>query len=99
MKIFSGKIVSKNMQKTSLVVVERVIVHPVYKKRVRLSKRYHVHDETDSVPGQIIKFAACKPYSRTKKWKIVEVEKAAKAEKTEKVKPDAVKETKKENKK
>jgi len=82
MKIFTGTVISKKMEKTATVAVSRVITHPVYKKRVRLTKKYQVHDETESSEiGQVVKFAASKPYSKTKRWKIVNVkEESAKKE-------------------
>ncbi len=73
MKIFSGKVIAKNMQKTATVEVVRTVVHSMYKKRYRKVKKYHVHDETDVKIGQKVKFVACRPYSKIKKWKIVEV--------------------------
>ena len=73
MKIFSGKVIAKKMQNTATVEVVRTVVHPMYKKRYRKVKKYHVHDEGDVKIGQIVKFVACKPFSKIKKWKIVEV--------------------------
>ncbi|MFH1864013.1 MAG: 30S ribosomal protein S17 [bacterium] len=73
MKVFSGKVIAKKMQNTATVEVVRTVVHPMYKKRYRKAKKYHVHDETDVKVGQKVKFVACKPYSKIKKWKIIEV--------------------------
>ncbi len=66
------------MAKTATVAVERVIVHPVYKKRIRRIKKYQVHDEAGYEVGQVVKFAASKSYSKTKKWKVVEAVAAGK---------------------
>ena len=73
MKIFKGKVVLTKMKKTATVLLERVVVHPVYKKRIRKTKKYHVHDEIGVKPGDVVKFAASRPYSKLKKWKIIEV--------------------------
>ncbi|MFC1710273.1 30S ribosomal protein S17 [Patescibacteria group bacterium] len=73
MKIITGKVVSIKMKDTATVAVERVVVHPMYKKRFRRIKKYHVHDELGVEVGQEVKFVACKPYSKLKRWKIVEV--------------------------
>ena len=73
MKIFTGKVVSRKMEKTATVAVERVIVHPLYKKRFRRDQKYQVHDDIGVTVGQLVKFTACKPYSKSKKWKIIEV--------------------------
>ena len=73
MKIFKGAVIKKSQEKTATVEVVRVVIHPVYAKRYRVSKKYHVHDESGNVKvGDRVKFSACKPISKTKKWKIVE---------------------------
>jgi len=61
------------MQKTATVVVERVVVHPLYKKRYRRSKKYHVHDIFGAEVEQMVKFVASKPYSKLKRWKVIEI--------------------------
>lgn len=73
MKVFTGRVISKNMKKTATVVVTRVAVHPIYKKRFRKTKKYHVHDEMGVKVGDEVKFVASRPYSKLKKWKIIEV--------------------------
>src|SRR3989344_8020407 len=74
MKIFTGQVISKKMAKTAVVAVTRVIVHTIYKKRVKRIKKYQVHDELDQAGvGQRVRFVASKPFSRTKKWKIVNI--------------------------
>ena len=72
MKVFTGVVISKKMAKTVTVRVDRVVVHPLYKKRFKQSKKYHVHDDTDSAVGQKVSFVACKPISKMKKWKVIE---------------------------
>lgn len=73
MKIFTGKVISTKMSKTATVSVTRIVVHPIYKKRFRRSKKYHVHDEIGVKTGNRVSFVACKPVSKLKKWKIIEV--------------------------
>lgn len=85
MKIFKGKVVSTKMEKTATVAVERVVVHPIYKKRYKRTKKYHVHDEFGTEAGQVVRFVACKPYSKLKKWKVVEIV-SAPASKSPKIK-------------
>jgi small subunit ribosomal protein S17 len=104
MKIFSGRVVSTKMAKTATVEVVRLVSHPVYKKRVKKTKKYQVHDEVGVAVNQVVKFVACKPYSKTKKWKIVgekvEAEKPTKVEaKKETVVKKTAKVTKKQTKK
>ena len=73
MKIIIGKVISTKQQKTATVLVDRMVIHPLYKKRYMRSKKYQVHDELGVVVGQNVKFVASKPYSKSKKWKIIEV--------------------------
>jgi small subunit ribosomal protein S17 len=73
MKILTGKVISLKQAKTATVSVESVKIHPIYKKRFKRSKKYHVQDETGVKIGEIVKFGDCKPISKSKKWKIVEV--------------------------
>jgi len=81
MKIFQGKVISKKMDKTAVVAIETIKEHPVYKKRIKTVKKYHVHDEEGVNVGDTVKFVASKPYSKTKKWKIYKSEKKEKASK------------------
>lgn len=71
MKIFTGKVIATKTAKTAVVSVERVVVHPLYKKRFRRDKKYQVHDEKGVKVGDVVKFSASKPYSKTKKWRII----------------------------
>lgn len=73
MKIFIGKVVSTKMEKTATVVVNRIVVHPIYKKRFKRTKKYHVHDEIGVKVGDTVHFVASRPVSKLKKWKIIEV--------------------------
>jgi small subunit ribosomal protein S17 len=91
MKIFTGQVISTKMSKTATVAVERIVVHPMYKKRLKRIKKYHVHDELGVKVGDKVSFTACKPVSKLKKWKIIEVI----GEKKEKTKKAAVKKGKK----
>ncbi len=72
MKIFTGQVVSTKMPKTAVVAVERIYVHPLYKKRFKRVKKYQVHDEIGVKEGELVKFIASRPYSKLKKWKILE---------------------------
>jgi small subunit ribosomal protein S17 len=71
MQILKGKVISKKMDKTATVLVERMTVHPLYNKRFKRNKKYQVQDEMNTLIGQEVTFTASKPYSKTKKWKIV----------------------------
>ena len=71
MKIFKGKVISTKMAKTATVAVERIVIHPIYKKRFKRIRKYHVHDEVGVSVGDEVKFIATKPISKLKKWKII----------------------------
>ena len=73
MKIFTGKVIGLKQEKTATVSVERVKVHPLYKKRFTRSTKYQVHDEVGTKVGDTVRFTACKPYSKMKKWKVIKV--------------------------
>jgi small subunit ribosomal protein S17 len=80
MKIFIGKVIGTKQAKTATVSVERVVIHPLYKKRFRRSTKFQVHDELGVKVGDRVTFGDCRPFSKAKRWKIVEVVK----DKTEK---------------
>ncbi len=85
MKQFVGQVLESKMAKTAKIVVTYLKVHPLYKKRLKIKKAYHVHDEIGVKPGDQVRFQACRPVSKTKKWQIMEVigkEKPKKAKKS-----------------
>ena len=73
MKIFTGRVVKTKMAKTATVEVVRFMSHPIYSKRIKRTRLYHVHDELSARVGDTVRFAASKPYSKLKKWKVVEI--------------------------
>lgn len=75
MKVFRGKVIAKKMTNTATVAVERVVVHPLYKKRFKRDRKYQVHDEIGSEVGDTVRFIASKPYSKSKKWKVIKIKK------------------------
>jgi small subunit ribosomal protein S17 len=69
-----GEIVSDKMNKTCVVLVKSVKMHPIYKKRFVVREKYYVHNEDNQVKiGDRVKIRAIKPLSKLKKWEIVEV--------------------------
>ncbi len=71
-KQFTGNVVSVKGNKTIVVSVESVKVHPKYKKRYTVSRRYQVHDEKNTCnEGDLVKFIECRPMSKTKKWRVL----------------------------
>jgi small subunit ribosomal protein S17 len=71
-RILEGVIVSDKMDKTIVVKVERRVMHPVYKKFVRQSKKYSAHDEANKFKtGDVVRIQECRPLSRSKRWEVV----------------------------
>ena len=71
-RILEGLVVSDKGDKTVVVKVERTVLHPVMKKTVRVSKRYHAHDETnDFKAGDKIRIIECAPKSKLKTWEVL----------------------------
>lgn len=73
MKTLRGIITSDKMDKTATVLVEKFHVHPVFKKRIQFRKKYHVNNTIGAKKGQRAEIAPCRPFSKTKKWKITEI--------------------------
>lgn len=75
----TGRVVSDKMDKTVTVLVERRVKHPLIGKVVTRSKKYHAHDDKGEIKqGDVVLIEECRPLSKTKSWKVVElVEKAA----------------------
>ena len=73
-KVRQGVVVSNKMNKTIVVLVERTVTHPVYKKVVRRSQKYHAHDEQNtSKIGDVVRIMETRPLSKTKRWRLLEV--------------------------
>ena len=71
-RIMEGVVVSNKMNKTAVVKVERTFLHPLFKKTVRKSKRYHAHDEKNAAQiGQQVEIQECPPRSKLKRWELV----------------------------
>ena len=71
-RILQGTVVSDKGDKTVVVNVERRFTDPVMKKTVRKSKRYHAHDENNSVKiGDMVEIRECRPISKLKSWEVI----------------------------
>jgi len=67
-----GTVVSDKGDKTVTVLVERRVMHPVYKKFIRQSKKYAAHDEANSFKvGDTVSIIECRPISKRKRWTVV----------------------------
>ena len=71
-RVMQGVVVSHNMDKTIVVNVERKFKHPLYKKYIRRSKKYHAHDEDNSCKtGDKVAIRECRPLSKLKRWEVI----------------------------
>lgn len=73
-KVREGLVVSNKMAKTVVVAVEGRKVHPLYKKAIRLTKKYKAHDENSACKiGDKVKIVETRPLSKEKRWRVTEV--------------------------
>jgi small subunit ribosomal protein S17 len=71
-RILQGVVVSDKQEKTIVVKVERRFTHPLLKKTVRRSKKYHAHDEMNAFKlGDAVSIEETKPISKLKRWTVV----------------------------
>ena len=77
-KAFEGVVVSDKMNKTRVVSVERLVRHKFYEKIMRKNSKFAVHDETNaSKEGDLVEIMSTRPLSKTQRWRIIRVVKAA----------------------
>jgi len=70
----TGRVVSDKMDKTVVVSVERLRMHPIYKRVVRLSSKFKAHDEENTARvGDTVRIEESRPLSAEKRWTVVEV--------------------------
>ena len=78
-KVKIGTVVNTKMSKTITVAVERRVPHPLYKKYFKRTKKFMVHDPEDTAGrGDVVRITECRPLSRHKSWRLVEILERAK---------------------
>ncbi|SDB73884.1 30S ribosomal protein S17 [Belnapia rosea] len=71
-RVLTGRVVSDKMDKTVTVLVERRVMHPLYKKFIKRSKKYAAHDEANLCKeGDLVQIEECPPLSKRKAWMVV----------------------------
>ena len=71
-RVLTGRVVSDKMDKTVTVLVERRVMHPLYKKFIRKSKKYAAHDDANLCKeGDVVQIEECPPISKRKAWLVV----------------------------
>jgi small subunit ribosomal protein S17 len=72
-RILQGVVVSDKADKTVVVLIERRFTHPLLKKTVRRTKKYHAHDDANVArTGDIVRIQECRPISKTKTWTLLD---------------------------
>jgi small subunit ribosomal protein S17 len=73
-QVLTGRVTSAKMEKTIVVEVLRLVQHPKYRRVVRISKKFYVHDEKrQAKPGDTVRIVASRPLSKLKRWRLKEV--------------------------
>lgn len=72
-RTLNGIVVSNKMQKTVIVRVLRKYAHPLYKRTIKEYKRYKAHTDKEFKVGQSVKIQECRPISKEKTWRVVEI--------------------------
>jgi small subunit ribosomal protein S17 len=71
-RVLQGEVVSDKNDKTVIVRVERRVMHPLYKKFIRRTKKYAAHDEANRFKiGDVVRIRECRPISKTKCWEVL----------------------------
>lgn len=74
LRMVTGRVVSNKMDKTVAVLVERKVKHPMYGKYIRRSSRFMAHDAENACnEGDIVTIAECRPISKNKAWRLVNI--------------------------
>ena len=90
-RVLTGTVVSDKADKTVVVRVERRVKHPLYGKIIKLSKKYHAHDEANAFKsGEQVRIEECAPISKLKTWTVLDRIGAAKAVAVEIAEPEAL---------
>ena len=70
-RVLQGVVVSDKGDKTVVVRVERRVMHPMYRKIIRKSKKFHAHDEGNKFKvGDVVRIRECRPISKRKSWEV-----------------------------
>lgn len=73
MKVFTGRVVRKTNEKTAFVEVDSVWMHPIYRKAKKITTVFPSHDEVGVKVGNEVSIVECRPMSKTKRFKVLEV--------------------------
>ena len=73
-RTLTGTVTSDKMDKTVTVLIERKVKHPLLGKIIRVSKKYHAHDENNEFrQGDVVVIEECRPLAKTKAWRVAKL--------------------------
>ncbi len=73
-QIKTGRVISNRMDKTVVVAVDYLKPHPLYRKIIRKTNKFHAHDEANACrPGDEVRIEETRPLSKTKRWRVIEI--------------------------
>jgi len=72
-RTLTGRVISNKMDQTVTVLIERQVQHALLGKIIRRSTKLHAHDETGANEGDLVRIAECRPLSKTKHHRVVEI--------------------------
>ncbi|WWO99859.1 MAG: 30S ribosomal protein S17 [Candidatus Dasytiphilus stammeri] len=71
-RTIQARVVSNRMQKSAVVLIDRVYKHPIYGKFIKRTNKLHIHDEFNQCNiGDLVEITECRPLSKTKAWRLV----------------------------
>jgi small subunit ribosomal protein S17 len=74
LRTVQGRVTSNKMDKTVTIIIERLVKHALYGKYIRRSTKLHAHDADNACKeGDIVRVVECRPLSKTKNWRVVEI--------------------------
>ena len=74
LRTVQGRVTSNKMDKTVTITIERLVKHALYGKYIRRSTKLHAHDADNACKeGDIVRVTECRPLSKTKNWRVVEI--------------------------
>ncbi len=77
-RVLQGVVVSDKADKTITVLVERRVMHPLYKKIIRRTKKYRAHDEDNRCKaGDLVQIEECRPIAKSKTWRVIDANAAS----------------------
>ncbi|MCH6586704.1 MAG: 30S ribosomal protein S17 [Proteobacteria bacterium] len=77
-RVLQGVVVSDKADKTVTVLVKRRVMHPLYKKIIRRSKKYRAHDEDNRCKvGDLVQIQECRPIAKSKSWRVIDADAAS----------------------